>query len=157
MRFRVSKSTGCSVTRIPCLRQLPMSEDKRPRFKTWLESGEARLHSLTFSQRELWETSPAPPGDVSNHICCIINVRGLISPEDCVASMQRVVNRQEVLRLSVLPGTNGPVPLIRTHREPVIRFRDIPSNSSAQAIEELALGIFYEPFDLVQGPLYRAE
>jgi hypothetical protein len=71
--------------------------------------------------------------------------------------MQRVVNRQEVLRLSVLPGKNGPVQLIRTQREPVMRFRDIPSNSSAQAIEELAFGIFYEPFDLVQGPLYRAE
>jgi hypothetical protein len=71
--------------------------------------------------------------------------------------MQRVVNRQEVLRLSVLPGKNGPVQLIRTQREPVMRFRDIPSNSSAQAIEELALGIFYEPFDLVQCPLYRVE
>src|SRR5438552_12590741 len=71
--------------------------------------------------------------------------------------MQRVVNRQEVLRLSVLPGKNGPVQFIRAHGEPVMRFRDIPSNSSPQAIEELALGIFYEPFDLVQGPLYRVE
>ncbi|PYL50747.1 MAG: condensation domain protein, partial [Verrucomicrobia bacterium] len=132
-----------------------MADDKRARFKQWLANGEACLHPLTFPQRELWETSLAPPAHVSNHICCVINVRGLISPEDCVASMQRVVNRQEVLRLSVLPGKNGPVQLIRTQREPVMRFRDIPSNSSAQAIEELALGIFYEPFDLVQGPLYR--
>jgi hypothetical protein len=134
-----------------------MADDKRTRFKQWLANGEACLHPLTFPQRELWETSLAPPADVSNHICCVINVRGLISPEECMASMQRVVNRQEVLRLSVLPGKNGPVQLIRTHREPVMRFRDIPSNSSAQAIEELARGIFYEPFDLVQGPLYRAE
>jgi len=134
-----------------------MADDKRARFKQWLANEEACLHPLTFPQRELWETSLAPPADVSNHICCVINVRGLISPEDCMASMQRVVNRQEVLRLSVLPGKNGPVQLIRTQREPVMRFRDIPSNSSAQAIEELSLGIFYEPFDLVQGPLYRAE
>ena len=134
-----------------------MADDKRARFKQWLANGEACLQPLTFPQRELWETSIAPPADVSNHICCVINVRGLISPEDCMASMQRVVNRQEVLRLSVLPGKNGPVQLIRTQREPVLRFRDIPSNSSAQAIEELALGIFHEPFDLVQGPLYRAE
>jgi Condensation domain len=134
-----------------------MADNKRTRFKQWLANGEACLHPLTFPQRELWETSLAPPVDVSNHICCVINVRGLISPEECMASMQRVVNRQEVLRLSVLPGKNGPVQLIRTHREPVMRFRDIPSNSSAQAIEELARGIFYEPFDLVQGPLYRAE
>src|SRR6516165_2286434 len=99
-----------------------MSEDKGARFKTWLESCEARLHPLTFPQRELWETSPAPPDDVSNHICCVINVRGLISPEDCVASVQRVVNRQEVLRLSFLPGKCGPVQLIRKQSEPAMRF-----------------------------------
>src|SRR5262249_35238634 len=136
-------------------RQLPMSEDKRARFKQWLASGETCLHPLTLSQRELWETSPAPAGDVSNHICCVINVRGLITPEDCVASLQRVVNRQEVLRLSILPGKNGPVQLIRARAEPVMRFRDISPRTSAGKIEELALQTFSEPFDLVQGPLYR--
>src|SRR5438034_11838269 len=105
--------------------------------------------SVDLSTARIVGNIPCPSAHVSNHICCVINVRGLISPEDCVASMQRVVNRQEVLRLSVLPGKNGPVQLIRTQRQPVMRFRDIPSNSSAQAIEELALGIFYEPFDLV--------
>jgi len=134
-----------------------MADDKRARFKQWLSNGKASLHPLTFPQRELWETSPALPGDVSNHICCVINVRGVISPEDCVASLQRVVNRQEVLRLSFLPGKNGPVQLIRTDSEPVMRFRDIPATTSREGIEELALDTFQEPFDLVQGPLYRVE
>jgi hypothetical protein len=134
-----------------------MPEDKQVRFKQWIESGEARLHPLTLSQRELWETSPAPSADVSNHICCVINVRGQISPEDCVASLQRVVNRQEVLRLSILPGRNGPVQLIRKQSEPVMRFRDVAPDASAEAIEELALQTFYQPFDLIQGPLYRVE
>ena len=71
-----------------------MSDAKHARFKQWVESGEACLHPLTLPQRELLETSPAPVGDVSNHICCVINVRGLITPEDCVAALQRVVNRQ---------------------------------------------------------------
>jgi len=134
-----------------------MSDAKHVRFKKWLESGQALLHPLTLPQRELWETSPAPPADVSNHICCVINVRGLISPEDCVASLQRVVNRQEVLRLSILPGKNGPVQLIRARTEPVMRFRDISPQTSSEKIEELALETFSEPFDLVQGPLYRVE
>jgi hypothetical protein len=134
-----------------------MSEDKRVRFKQWLENGEARIQPLTFPQRELWEASPAPAADVSNHICCVINVRGKVSQEDCVASVQRVVNRQEVLRLSVLPGKSGPVQLIRRQSEPVMRFRDVPSNTGTEEIEELALQTFYEPFDLVQGPLYRVE
>lgn len=134
-----------------------MSEAKRARFKQWLESGEARLHPLTFPQRELWETSPAPAADVSNHICCTIKVRGLISSQDCVASIQRVVNRQEALRVSFLPGKDGPVQLIRTRSEPAMRFRDIPPNARPEVIEELAREIFYEPFDIIQGPLYRVE
>ena len=134
-----------------------MSEDKRARFRQWLERGEASLHPLTLPQRELWETSPAPAGDVSNHICCVINVYGLITPEDCVASLQRVVNRQEVLRLSILPGKNGPVQLIRVAAEPVMRFRDISPQTPADRIEEHAFETFSEPFDLVQGPLYRVQ
>jgi len=134
-----------------------MPNDSRERLRKWLASGEARVYPLTFSQRELWETSPAPPADVSNHICCLINVRGLMSPEDCTASIQRVVDRQEVLRLSLLPGKNGPVQLIRTRSEAVVRFRDVPSPTSPDEIEDLAHQTFYEPFDLVQGPLYRVE
>src|SRR4051812_7507539 len=134
-----------------------MSEAKRARFKQWIESGEAQLHPLTFSQRELWETSPAPPGDVSNHICCVLNIRGLISQEDSLASLQRVVDRQEVLRLSFLSGKNGPVQLIRKRSEPVLRFRDVSPQTPAAEMEELAAQTFFKPFDLLQGPLYRVE
>ncbi|HZE58736.1 MAG TPA: condensation domain-containing protein [Chthoniobacterales bacterium] len=134
-----------------------MSETKQARFKQWVESGEAQLHPLTFPQRELWEASPARPQDVSNHICCVIDLRGLISPEDSVASVQRVVERQEVLRLSFLPGKNGPLQLIRKQSEPVMRFRDVSPQATAEQIEELALETFSAPFDLVQGPLYRID
>ena len=134
-----------------------MSEEKRDRFKRWLESGEAHLHPLTFPQRELWEASPAPVTDVSNHICCIINVRGVMSRRDCLASLQRVVDRQEVLRLSFLPGKNGPIQLVRKRIAPAINFRDLSPQTRSEEIEELARQIFYEPFDLLQGPLYRVE
>ncbi len=134
-----------------------MSDAKQARLKRWLASGEAQLHPLTFSQRELWETSPAPPSDVSNHICCVIDLRGPISQEDSLASVQRVVDRQEVLRLSFLPGKSGPLQLIRKQSEPVMRFRDVSPEASAETIEELALETFTQPFDLVRGPLYRIE
>jgi len=134
-----------------------MSDEKRDRFKRWLESGEAQLHPLTFPQRELWEASPAPVTDVSNHICCIINVRGEMSERDSAASLQRVVNRQDVLRLSFLPGKNGPIQLVRKQREAEIRFRDVSPQTKPEEIEELALETFYKPFDLLHGPLYRVE
>src|SRR5205085_2531956 len=90
-----------------------MSVDPRARLKQWLDSGQAELHPLTFSQRELWETSPVPVEDNSNHICCILEIRGLLTERDSRAAIQRVVDRQEVLRLSVLPGKERPLQLIR--------------------------------------------
>src|SRR3954453_1765393 len=119
-----------------------MPKGKQAPFKQWIESGEGQLHPLTFSQRELWETSPASPAHVSNHICCFINVRGVIEPDDCAASFQRVVDRQEVLRLSILPGKNGPLQLIRKRSEAIVRLRDLAPNTSAEQIEELARETF---------------
>ena len=134
-----------------------MSEEKQARFKKWIESGEAELHPMTFSQRELWETSPAPPADISNHICSMLSIRGAISQEDSLAIFQRVVDRQEVLRLSFLPGKNGPVQLIRKRGRPMMEFRDISPDTSDEEFEELALETFSKPFDLLQGPLYRVD
>ncbi len=134
-----------------------MSEDRRTRLKRWLESGEVRLQPLTFPQRELWEASPIPVADPSNHICAFIEVRGLLTTEDCYADIQGVINRQEVMRLSILPGKEQPVQMIRASGTPTIKFRNLSSASERrpEAIEELMHEAFREPLDLVQGPLYR--
>jgi len=133
-----------------------MSEDRRTRLKRWLESGEINLQPLTFPQRELWEASPIAAADVSNHICTFIEVRGVLAPEECEAAMQRVVDRQEVMRLSFLPGKEQPVQMIRASSGPVMRFRELSSSDRRpEAVEELMQETFSEPFDLVQGPLYR--
>jgi Condensation domain len=135
-----------------------MSEDRRTLLKQWLDNGELRLHPLTFPQRELWETSPVPVADVANHICCLISLRGLITYQECQAALQRVVERQEVLRLSFLSGKDRPLQMVRKSREANIRFRELSSaEAQPEALEELAQEIFSEPFDLVQGPLYRAQ
>ena len=135
-----------------------MSQDNRARLKQWLESGEIRLQPLTFPQRELWETSPVPPADVSNNICAMIHIRGLLTPQGSEAALQKVVDRQEVFRLSFLPGKDQPMQMIRKSGKPALVFRELlASQRTPEAIEELAAEIFHKPFDLVQGPLYRAE
>ena len=135
-----------------------MSADKRARLKQWLESGEANLHPLTFPQRELWETSAVPIADPANHICCLIHVQGPITPEDCRASIRKVVERQEALRLSILPGKEKPLQMVRKSGEASFSARDLsPAQTQPEAIEELVGEIFRTPFDLVQGPLYRVE
>ncbi|MGI8604884.1 MAG: condensation domain-containing protein [Verrucomicrobiales bacterium] len=135
-----------------------MSQDNRARLKQWLESGETRLQPLTFPQRELWEASPVPMADASNNICAFIQVKGLLTPQGCEAAVQKVVDRQEVFRLSFLPGKGQPMQMIRKAGTPMLRFRELSAaQRQAEAIEERAREIFSKPFDLVQGPLYRAE
>ncbi len=133
-----------------------MPADQRVRLKQWLESGEAQLHPLTFPQRELWETSPVPPEDNANYICCLIEVRGPLTERDCRAAIQRVVDRQDVLRLSILPGKERPLQMIRSNFGANFEYRELASGQARpEAIEESIAEIFRKPFDLVQGPLYR--
>ncbi len=135
-----------------------MSKDSRSRLKQWLETGEARLQPLSYSQRELWEASPVPVADVSNHICTFMEVRSKISPQECVSAMQRVVDKQEVLRLSFLPGKNQPLQLIRTTSVPAISYHELTAEEAqSEALETRMWAVFDTPFDLVRGPLYRVE
>ncbi len=135
-----------------------MPTDKRALLKERLQNGDIHLQPLTFPQRELWEASPVPAGDMANHICCFIEVRGAITPEACEAAIARVVQRQEALRVSFLPGKERPVQMIRKDATANFRHRELtPAQRSPEAVEELARAIFSEPFDLVQGPLYRVE
>src|SRR5471030_462566 len=90
-----------------------MSADKRALLKQRMANGEMNLQPLTFPQRELWEASPVPVADAANHICCLIEVRGTIIAEDCEVAIQQVVQRQETLRISFLPGKDRPVQMIR--------------------------------------------
>jgi hypothetical protein len=95
---------------------------------------------------------------MANHICCLINVRGRITPEEVECAIQRVVQRQEALRISFLPGKDRAVQMVRDDSQANFCSRELSSSqSSTEAIEELAREIFRQPFDLVQGPLYRVE
>ena len=133
-----------------------MPADPRTRLKQWLDSGEAQLHPLTFPQRELWEVSPVPVEDNANHICSLINIRGILTEREARAAIQRVVDRQEVLRLSILRGKERPLQLVRKTSGINFDYRELsPNNSSRETIEEMAAEIFRAPFDLMQGPLYR--
>lgn len=131
-----------------------MPADQRTRLKEWLDRGEAQLHPLTLPQRELWEVSPVPVEDSANHICCLIDVQGLLTERECRGALQLVVAREEVLRLSVLPGRERPLQMIRKSCGINFAVRQV-AETRPEAIEELATEIFRTPFDLVQGPLYR--
>ncbi len=131
-----------------------MSPDPRTLFKQWLESGEARLQPITLPQRELWENSPVPVADPANHICGLIEIKGPITPEQCEVALRRVIERQEALRISFLPGKERPLQMIRATGSPVLSFREL---AAGEALEDVAMESYRQPFDLLQGPLHRVE
>ena len=73
--------------------------------------------------------------------------------------MQRVVERQEVLRLSFLPGKERPLQMVRANGEANLRFRELVARTevSRRRSRNWRRRFSSEPFDLVQGPLYRVE
>lgn len=132
-----------------------MSDDKRARLKQMLQSGEIRLQPLTFPQRELWEAMPVPVGDPANHICSVIYVRGKMPAEMCVYTLEKVVERQEVLRQAFLPGKDRPFQMIRNAGEASYRFMEVPADTTDAQVEAHVQDVFREPFDLMHGPLFR--
>ena len=129
-----------------------MSLDVRTQFKSWLESGEARLQPVTLPQRELWENSPVPVADPANHICGTIEIKGPITHEQCQVALQQVVDRHEALRITFLPGKGRTLQMIRATGNAVLGFHEM---AVGEDLEELMLETYRQPFDLLQGPLYR--
>lgn len=131
-----------------------MSQDPRALFKSWLESGEARLQPLSLPQRELWENSPVAVADPANHICGVIEIKGPITPEQCQVALQQVVERQEALRITFLPGKERPLQMIRATGTAVLDRHELVVGED---LEEVMQETYRKPFDLLQGPLYRVK
>ncbi|MCF6312709.1 MAG: condensation domain-containing protein [Verrucomicrobiales bacterium] len=127
------------------------------RLKELLASGKARLQPLTFSQREIWETSPVKPSDPANHICSYFEIKGPATVEQMKLAVARVVERQEAMRTSFLPGKERPLQIIRASGgEPAVSFRELTEQEGQPgAIEGVMAEGFFEPFDFLNGPLYR--
>lgn len=135
-----------------------MANDPKERLKEWLASGQARLQPLTHTQRELWETSPVPPEDPANHICSYFEIRGPFTFELCGEAIRKVVERQEVMRTSFLPGKERPVQMIRSKPELALRYRALrPDETTPEGLAEAMAEGFGEPFDFLRGPLYRMD
>jgi len=133
--------------------------DNRAKLREWLASGEVRLQPLSFPQRELWECSPVPVGDSANHICAFIEITGGITQQECEAALQRVIERQEALRVSFLPGKDRTLEMIRaTGAVPQLGYRELTAaEARPEGLEDVLEETYRRPFDLIQGPLYRVD
>ena len=135
-----------------------VSGDKRALLRQRLEGGEARFHPITFPQRELWETSPVAVADPANHICGFVEIKGKITFKEAEMALKRVADRQEAMRISFLPGKERVVQMIRADGRASLGYRELSSLEARQeALEQLMRETYRLPFDLMHGPLYRAD
>src|SRR6188474_1407482 len=113
-------------------------EDKRVLLRQRLESGEIRVHPLSFPQRELWETSPVAVPDTANHICGFVEIKGRITFKEAEIALQRVAERQEAMRISFLPGKERVLQMIRASHKALLGYRELSSvETRPEALEEL--------------------
>jgi hypothetical protein len=146
------------MNRAPVSRANATSEDKRALLRQRLENGEIRVHPLAFPQRELWETSPVAVEDSANHICGFVDIKGRITFKEAEMALQRVVDRQEAMRISFVPGKERVLQMVRASSRASLGYRELSSvEARPEAIDELMKENFRAPFDLMQGPLYRVD
>ena len=99
-----------------------------------------------------------PVGSAANHICCFIEIKGALTEKESEAAIQRVVDRQEALRISFLPGKERPLQLVRATGTANLRYRELSqAECKPEALEEVLKETYRQPFDLVQGPIYRVD
>src|SRR6185436_16768006 len=155
---RCQQNSRSEMSCAPASRAEVMSEDKRALLKQRLESGQIRVHPLTFPQRELWETSPVAVADPANHICCFVEIKGRITFKEAEMALQRVADRQEAMRISFVPGKERVLQVVRASGRASLGYRELSSTEARpDAIEELIKETYRSPFDLTQGPLYRVD
>ncbi|HEX2210284.1 MAG TPA: amino acid adenylation domain-containing protein, partial [Longimicrobium sp.] len=117
------------------------------------------LAPLSFTQQRLWFLDRFSPGDVSYTIPAIVPIPGPVDAEALERSLSGVMQRHEVLR-TTFPFVDGQ-PRQRVSPDAGMRLRTIDVSSLAPEIvatevHGLILKEVQRPFDLANGPVFRA-
>jgi amino acid adenylation domain-containing protein/FkbM family methyltransferase len=117
------------------------------------------LAPLSFTQQRLWFLDRFSPGDVSYTIPAIVPIPGPVDAAVLERSLSEVMQRHEVLR-TTFPFVDGQ-PRQRVSPEAGMRLRTLDVSSLAPEIvatevHGLILKEVQRPFDLANGPVFRA-
>jgi amino acid adenylation domain-containing protein/FkbM family methyltransferase len=141
-----------------------------------IESGEARSSDLldsiprvirgpgdhaplSFSQQRLWFLDRFSPGEVAYNIPVILPIPGPIDAGILERSLSEIVRRHEILRTSFPFMNETPVQQISGDWTVRLRRVDVSTMDAATINDEvhgLAVREVMRPFDLSNGPLFRA-
>ncbi|MBW4635046.1 MAG: amino acid adenylation domain-containing protein [Iphinoe sp. HA4291-MV1] len=115
---------------------------------------------LSFAQQQLWFLDQLQPRSSAYNIPVAIHIEGRLNAATLEQSLNKIVQRHEVLRTTFMTVDEQPVQVIHSAPSfvlPIVDLQQLPkSNREAQTLQ-LAAQEAQQPFDLKRGPLLRAK
>jgi amino acid adenylation domain-containing protein len=115
---------------------------------------------LSFGQERLWFLEQSYPGMPVYNMPVLFSFRGPLDVAALERSLNDIVRRHEILRTTFVLVDGQPMQRIGATAStplPVIDLRGLPSDQRASESGRLVRDEARKPFDLLQGPLMRAE
>ncbi len=119
-------------------------------------------HTLptSFTQQRLWFLDQLQPGSPAYNVHIALSLSGRLDVTALERGLNEIVRRHEALR-TTFPAVDGqPLQLIAPRLAvsvPVLDLQAMPSRERQAQLNQLAIEEAYRPFDLEQGPLFRAK
>ncbi|MGI0484802.1 condensation domain-containing protein [Pantanalinema rosaneae CENA516] len=113
---------------------------------------------LSFNQERLWNLERLQPNTSVHNLLHSFRLVGSLQRPALEHSLQEITQRHEVLR-TTFPTVNGqPIQQIASHLPlPLtsLDLRQLPPTQQEREIQHQAIALAEQPFDLMQGPLWR--
>ncbi|HKU72542.1 MAG TPA: non-ribosomal peptide synthase/polyketide synthase, partial [Pyrinomonadaceae bacterium] len=114
---------------------------------------------LSFSQRRLWFLDQLTPGSAVYNIPVALRLNGSLDLLALQQAFTEILRRQELLRTRFAVIDADPVQLVSEPADFDLRVLDLSHLESPEIeheVQRLAIAEAHGPFDLTQGPLFRA-
>lgn len=133
------------------------SRQPAPRIKPVPRNGKL---PLSFAQQRLWFLDQLEPHNVAYNMPVFLRLRGALDIVALERSLSEIVRRHEGLRTVFVVEEDQPhqcILPIEPYVLPVVDLRQLPQAEREAEAERLMLEEMQAPFDLAQGPLFRAK
>lgn len=117
--------------------------------------GDSQYFPLSHNQRSIWLHHILHPQTVANHVVQAIQFQNEIEIDNFREALQKITNRHDALRTTIVEVDGEPVQQVSAH-QPVFFQQEDASAWSDQFLNDRLLAESNRPFDLAQGPLFRA-
>jgi amino acid adenylation domain-containing protein len=114
---------------------------------------------LSFAQQRLWFLAQLEPESAAYNIPAAYRLRGPLNVTALEQSLSDIVRRHESLRTTFYAVDGHPAQVVAPHRPlalPMVDLRGVPAGEQEARARQLATEHAQRPFDLAQGPLFRA-